>query len=167
MVPSYSWKTPTCQIYEGIHKWHTQNYLNKKYIVHKKVFLHTRHLLFWNAVWNCFETKFLRALNSPFCMRSRSSNLVLAIISPLTAIILIASNFTQGGIQQLCWPNFTKFFTTYLPRVRLWTFYIISTLCSRDQAWSFYWPPTHLFLSTLLVNETLQRISTETNVQRN
>ena len=52
--------------------------------------------------------KWFNSLDTNSSMRSRSSNLVLAIISPLTAIILIASNFTQGGIQQLCWPNFTK-----------------------------------------------------------
>ena len=71
--------------------------------------------------------KWFNSLDTNSSMRSRSSNLVLAIISPLIAIILIASNFTQGGIHQLCWPNFTKIFTTYLPRVRLLrlgTFYI-------------------------------------------
>ena len=34
-------------------------------------------------------------------------------------------------------PNFD-----HLPPLE-WTFYIIPTLCSRDQAWNFYWPPTH------------------------
>ena len=38
------------------------------------------------------------------------------------------------------WPNFDP----PSSRRQLWTFYIISTLCSRYQAWTFFWPPTYL-----------------------
>ena len=81
------WKTPTCQIYEGIHKWHTQNHINEKYSrsIKKSVILRKRHLLFWNAFWN---------FCSPFSMRSRSSNWALAIIFSL------GSNNANGFIFQ-------------------------------------------------------------------
>ena len=55
-----------------------------------------------------------------------------------------------GVIQQLCGPNFTKFWP---PTPLEYTFYILHTV-SRDQAWTLYnWPPTYLFLSTWLLND--------------
>ena len=40
-----------------------------------------------------------------------------------------------------------KFNHLSLSSGQLCTFYIIHTLCSRDQAWNLYWLPTHLFSS--------------------
>ena len=53
---------------------------------------------------------------------------------------------------------------------QLCTFYIINTLCSRDQAWNLYWIPTHLPLLVQVVIEcpltlTLRRAHTGENTR--
>ena len=89
------WKTPTCQIYEGIDKWHTQNYLNEKYSrsIKQKISNPSQAP---SVILKCV-LKSLWNKNSPACMRSRSSNWALAIISPLRAIMLI-KEVCNGGV---------------------------------------------------------------------
>ena len=56
-------------------------------------------------------------------------------------------------IQQLRGPNFTQFWPPTPLSGQLRAFLLIPIICSRDQVWTFYSPPTHLFLSMSLKND--------------
>ena len=63
----------------------------------------------------------------------------------LSAIMVLSYYFMLNSINiPLC----------YVPPSsgELWRFYLTPSLCSHEQAWTFYWPPTPLFLSTQLLN---------------
>ena len=55
----------------------------------------------------------------------------------------IRGHSTTKYVDQIL-PNFDHLPTWFC--VQLWIFYILSTLCSQDQVWTFYWPPLFVYV---------------------
>ena len=64
-----------------------------------------------------------------------------------SAVSIGSKNLTIRGDPVMNKGAFNNFdyLTTTPSREQLWTFCIINTPYSSDRAWTFYWPPNHLF----------------------
>ena len=64
-----------------------------------------------------------------------------------SAVSIGSKNLTIRGVPVMNKGAFNNFdyLTTTPSSEQLWTFCIINTPYSSDRAWTFYWPPNHLF----------------------